>query len=524
MRRSVLGSCLLITVIALVWMSARTLAKNPPVDFGAFVQEQLNAHSEQLFGIRHPLDESAKGPYDGPDNLQAIQLAPGLRASLVSSSVASATDQIAFWPNDEHPTHVFVCDEETSNPAVQRIDLSGPPSSNATTIVTGLSSCDPVRRTAWGTIIVAEEAGNTGGLYELIDPVHIDAPISVSDRAAGITSDPMHLVKRKATGALSYESFAIKADGTMIYGDELAPSGGNAGGGIYKFVPAVPFAGGGPIQVPANSPLAAGTIYGLRVAGSKSSNWGQGAETGAGSWILVNTGGAGVTDANGNISLRTAQALQKFTGYYRPEDMDIDPIAAEDDVFRACWANTGRKSHNDSSIIENSGVESEVMCLVEAPPSVNDPAPLTGTIPTVERFITGSEERAMYDNVAFQPHTGNLVVLEDGPVNSVKSINPPVSEPRGNDLWICLPDGKDDDALTDGCVRFASVRDTSAEPSGFIFYDSGESALVSIQHRAVNDAAGAGNHGALIKISGFKVRPHDDDDWDHDHDDDGWWR
>ena len=27
----------------------------------------------------------------------------------------------------------------------------------------------------------------------------------------------------------------------MIYGDELAPSGGNAGGGIYKFVPAIPF-------------------------------------------------------------------------------------------------------------------------------------------------------------------------------------------------------------------------------------------------------------------------------------------
>jgi len=46
---------------------------------------------------------------------------------------------------------------------------------------------------------------------------------------------------------------------------------------------------------------------------------------------------------------------------------------------------------------------------------------------------------------------------------------------------------------------------------------SGESAFVNIQHRAVNDAAGAGNHGALIKISGFKVRRHGhDDDWDSD--------
>ena len=46
----------------------------------------------------------------------------------------------------------------------------------------------------------------------------------------------------------------------------------------------------------------------------------------------------------------------------------------------------------------------------------------------------------------------------------------------------------DDDALTDGCVRFASMRDTSAEPTGFIFLGSGEEAFVNIQHRAFNDA------------------------------------
>ena len=96
--------------------------------------------------------------------------------SLVSSTVASAADQIALWPDDDHPTHLFVCDEETSNPAVQRVDLSRPANANATTIVTGLTSCDPVRRTPWGTIIVAEEAGATGGFYELIDPgAHHDA-------------------------------------------------------------------------------------------------------------------------------------------------------------------------------------------------------------------------------------------------------------------------------------------------------------------------------------------------------------
>jgi hypothetical protein len=233
-----------------------------------------------------------------------------------------------------------------------------------------------------------------------------------------------------------------------------------------------------------------------------------------------------VVDPNGNIILRNAQLNQRFTGYYRPEDMDVDPIALEDGVFRACWANTGRMSHTDSSIVENSGVKAEVMCLTEEPPSVAAPSPVTGTIPTVERFFAGSEERGMFDNVAFQPHTGNLVVLEDNSVTSVKSITPPVTELRGNDLWICLPDGDDDDVQTDGCVRFASIRDTSAEPTGFIFLGSGESAFVNIQHRAANDALGPGNHGALIKISGFKVNAHRRHSWHNGHpswdDDDDW--
>src|SRR5262245_69421 len=308
MFRSWMRSGVLILLVAAGLMTARAGAKNPNIDFGSFVQQQLRDHSEELFGFRHPLSKSALGPYTGTDNTQAIQVADGLHVSLVSSSVASAADQIAFWPNNDHPTHVFVCDEETSTPAVQRVNLSGPPSSNATTIVTGLSSCDPVRRTPWGTILVGEEAGNTGGLYEIIDPLSINSPINVSDRAVGTTSDPLHLVKRKAVGSLAFESFAIEEDGTVIFGDELAPSGGAAGGGIYKFVPAIPFTGGGPITVPAQSPLVSGTVYGLRVAASKSSNWGQGAETGVGSWILVNLAGIvpgtppmPVVDTNGNI-------------------------------------------------------------------------------------------------------------------------------------------------------------------------------------------------------------------------------
>ncbi|MBS1817860.1 MAG: DUF839 domain-containing protein [Acidobacteria bacterium] len=521
MHRSLVRRALLPTALAAAagLTAPSLLAQGPKADFGAFIQRQLESHTEQLFGFRRPLQASAPGPYDGADNLQAIVVADGLRVSLVSSAVPSAGDQIAFWPNDDRPTHVFVCGEETSDPSVVRVDLRQPAASNATTIVKGLSSCDPVRRTPWGTILVGEENGADGGLYEIIDPVNITSPITVTSRAAGTTTDPLHLVKRKATGLLSYEGISVGPDGTLIYADELAPSNGNAGGGVYKFVPAIPYTGNGPITVPGASPLAQGTVYGLRVAASASSRWGQGAETGKGAWVAVDVNGANVIDVNGNIVLQTAQKLQKFTGYYRPEDMDLDPVALADGVFRACWANTGRMAFN-GGLAETSDVQAEVMCLTENPPDLANPNPTTGTIPTVDRFLTGSQERAMYDNVAFQPKTGNLVVLEDGPTEIVTSVNPLVKQPLGNDMWICLPDGADGDNLSDGCVRFASIRDTSAEPSGFIFFGSGEQALVHIQHRAANDALGKGNHGALVKISGFKVRDRRDDD--RFDDDDRW--
>ena len=316
--------------LAVAALTARSTAPGPNDDFGAFVADQLRSHSEQLFGFSQPLDESAVGPFNG-NSVDALDLAKGLSVTLVSSAVHHSADQIALWPNDDHPTHLFVCDEESSNPAVQRVNLSGPPASNATTIVTGLSSCDPVRRTPWGTIIVAEEAGSTGGFYEILDPLNINAAIAVTDRAAGTTSDPAHLVKRKAAGSLSFESFAIKDNGEMIFGDELAPGSGAVGGGIFKFVPDQLFAGGGPITGAPFSPFASGTLFGLRVAAAGSSNWGQGAETGKGLWVAVDLGGSGVVDVNQNIILRNVQV-----------NTDCRPLRRMLALLRACRRGASR--------------------------------------------------------------------------------------------------------------------------------------------------------------------------------------
>jgi hypothetical protein len=90
------------------------------------------------------------------------------------------------------------------------------------------------------------------------------------------------------------------------------------------------------------------------------------------------------------------------------------------------------------------------------------------------------------------------VVLEDGPVE-VLYADGRLRELRGNDIWLCLPDGDDNNVLSDGCIRIASLRDTDSEPTGFIFDASGERAFVNLQQRATGK-------GALLMISGFKVK------------------
>jgi len=494
--RTVLG----LAVVAGTLAAGVALA-NDDRDFGRFVEQQLKAKSEKLFGIEKPVAESAYGPYGGADNTRAVIAAKGLSVSVVSNVTHPQSDMIALWPTDANPTHAFVCIEDffagndPSKASLQLVNLYGDPNNNVEVIVKGISSCDPVRRTPWGSIIVGEESGPDGGLYEIMDPMSLSGadPAIITDRAAG-TSSKANVVKRTAIGNVSWEGNTLLENGTMYFGDEKRPSKGKAGGGIYKFVPTVPYESWmGVITNPAQSPLASGVNYGLRV-GTRSGNtdYGEGSEIGRGIWIEINA--ANYLDNNGNINLGMAQDALGLTGFYRPEDMDRDPIAAAEGKVRVCWTNTGRMSNGYLSAIEDGHNYGEVMCLVDEPASTATSA----FSPVVSRFINGDRDMNHFDNMAFQPHTGNMVLLEDGEVEVRDAFGNLVAL-RGNDMWMCLPDGSDRDVMSDGCVRILSLTDTDAEPTGFIFDASGRAAYVNIQHRATGK-------GALMKVYGFKLR------------------
>lgn len=206
------------------------------------------------------------------------------------------------------------------------------------------------------------------------------------------------------------------------------------------------------------------------------------------------------TDSAGNIILRDAQVALNLTGYYRPEDYDLDPIAAGEGIVRFCGTATGRMSNGGGSDVETASTYGEVLCVTDEP----DDTATTGANPVVRRFVSGDTQLNFIDNVDFQPHTGNLVVLEDGEVEVIRRLGATqTSELRGNDIWMCLPDGEDRDLQSDGCIRILSLTDTTSEPTGFIFTASGRTAYVNIQHRGVGI-------GALLKITGFEISRHRD--------------
>jgi secreted PhoX family phosphatase len=451
-------------------------------DWGSKQQSDTEAHAMSLFGVNKIVAESSQTSIDAAtakaDPTKLITLAQGLTARVVTTASGSNTDMMALWPDSEHPTHIINCNESgTSAPGVQRIDLA---TGAVTTIVTGTTTCDPIKRTPWGTIIFGEETGN-GQLYELINPLDT-ASVSLN-RATGVFSggtNPQNLVRRTSLGSLAFEGFGLMPNGVMYYGDEQRPADGTPGGAYFKFVPTNPWTGGAPITDLNSSPFASGEVFALRIGRRVDSStgavdYGQGNSTGEGSWVPVcNDATSSPVACSTNPSLRTFAATNKITGYYRPEDLEPDPAAVAAGDAKVCGDNTGIEE------FQNYG---ETICITDG---TLEAAVSGDGSPQVQYFVVGDPQFAMPDNLAYQPGRGNWIIEEDG------------DQLQGNnDIFSCLPDGTDTSLLSDGCVRIATLNDLTAETTGGIFNADGSSYFVSIQHNVTGS-------GLVLEITGWK--------------------
>ncbi|MEO6397156.1 MAG: alkaline phosphatase PhoX [Tepidiformaceae bacterium] len=451
-------------------------------DFGSERDQMLEAKSVQQFGIVSGLQSSSSVAVTAAEAsanpLSLITVAKGLKVRVVTAGgIAGANiDMMALWPDDTNPTHLIACNEQgADHPGVQRINIA---TGAVETIVTGTTACDGVRRTAWGTILFSEEAGggaSGGRVYELMNPLGTTGV--TLNRATGVFSGgtgATNLTARPALGRLSFEGFALYPNGLIYYGDENRPSSGVAGGAYFKFIPSMPFAAGSPaITNLSQSPFAAGSIYGLRLGKrSGGTDYGQGTQTGFGVWIPI--------PAAADADLRAAAATFKLTGYYRPEDIDIDGAAAAAGKVRFCGPNTGNESDD-----QNYG---EVICISDG---TLVQATLNTAVPEAQFLVIGSPAFAMPDNIAYQPGRGNWLVHEDADTDY------PAGQIDNNDVWDCLPDVVDADLLSDGCIRVITENDPSAEWTGGIFDSTGTRFFLSAQHNITGK-------GVVFEITGWK--------------------
>jgi Bacterial protein of unknown function (DUF839) len=464
-----------VAAAAAVFLTVGTAAAGVPFSFGVFRDHQLAERSDRLFGVDKPLAASSTVQITQADAqadpTKLATLAKGLHARVVTTQGPTVDDQISLWPSSRHPEYLIVCNEDsTTQPGLVRIELK---TGVATTIVTGTTSCDPTRRTPWGTILFGEEAGQGGRLYELIDPLHTTGV--TLDRTTGTFSGGVgasNLVTRTALGTAAFEGIGILGDGTTYLDPDdsgFGPNNGGPGDAYFKFLPDHPFTGTAPITDLSQSPYAAGEVFGLRVG--LSTNYGQGREFGFAQWIPI--------PHADNPNLEAEGLAAGLTGYYRPEDADIDPIALEKGNVRVCSNDTGDESNH---------LYGQTICITDGTVAQ---AQANTAATEVQPFVFGGTSQGinMPDNIAFQPRTGNAVIHEDAETT--------FETPHNNDLWNCLPDGPDQDLLSDGCLRIATLNDLTAEWTGGTFDATGKHFYVSIQHNISGEAT-------ILDITGWK--------------------
>ena len=488
--------------VAAVLAAALPLAA---ADFGQKVEALAKSQSLSLFGIVAPLNASSTANLSAAqieaDPASAITVAPGLSVRVVSAAanLGANADQIVLYPNSSSPTHLIVCNEGgTSQAGVQRVNIATGVAENI--ISGGISSCDPVRLTPWGTILVGEETGGGGRLFEILDPLTTSNVVVSGSGAGTTTTDTAHIRYVPNVGTLSWEGIALLPNGVMYMRDESRPGNGIPGGGIFKFIPASLWVTGSPgITSLDSSPLNAGRIFGWR-AGRNGGNtdFGQGNEFGRGVWVEVTNRG----DVGGApINLRNAGMTLKVTSYYRPEDASLDEKLLSQGIVRFCGTNTGQDipaatSNGDNhwgevycfrdGTVDTAGlISTSTQTVSGVTYAINN-----ATVPEYQPLVFGTLDFAMMDNIAYQAGKGNWVINEDGE-------GPTYSSPRNNDIWSCLDDGADTDTLSDACVKVMSLNDLTAESTGGVFDATGRKYYVSIQHNKTG-------HGLILEVSGWQ--------------------
>jgi secreted PhoX family phosphatase len=288
--------------------------------------------------------------------------------------------------------------------------------------------------TPWRTILTGEEL-RRGRTPFGPDPA---VPQALAGLIYEIDPDTGVAVARPALGAKPHEGIRLDPQGNVYGISETAPvpvPPAGPGGYIFKFVP------------DRRGDLSSGQLYALKVIVPT------GDRTGDAIWLPLDR-------ADVQVDADQAATEAGATGYTRPEDIEIATdtgnarggnnilwvaVTGEHRVLRVDLRERAAGAGHDTAFVSD-----YVRAGVNAPADFENP-----------------------DNLALDKN-GNLYIAEDQ------------DEATGDDIWVAIPD-KGNHATAAQTVRFASLQDCVAEPSGIYFDKSGTILYVNVQHRGAPD-------------------------------------
>jgi hypothetical protein len=226
-------------------------------------------------------------------------------------------------------------------------------------------------------------------------------------------------VPRPAVGARSHEGMRFDSQGNLYGGSESTPGNPGQSGAIFKFVPDT------------KGDLSSGQLYALRVVDTVS-------QTGPAVWVPLDRDSVKVNSDAAAIRVGAS-------GWARPEDLEIG-------------TSTGN-NRGGTNVLYVATTTNDLVLRIE----------LDGDSAFVSNFVQEGVNVTGFsspDNLALD-HQGNLFITEDGGTP--------------DDIWVARthPGGE---RVASEVVRFASLSDCAAEPSGLYFDRNSKTLLVNVQH------------------------------------------
>jgi uncharacterized protein len=290
--------------------------------------------------------------------------------------------------------------------------------------------------TPWGTLLTGEEM-RPERVPSVPDPRVPQAQAGLMYELDPVTGEDVPL---PALGARAHEGMRIDPQGNVYGISETAPTTvingvARPGGYIFKFVP------------DRRGDLSSGQLYALKITVPNADR------TGAAVWIPLDREAVQV-DAD------AAATAAGATGYSRPEDVEMA-------------TSTGNARGGAQILFVAVTDEHRILRIDLREPDGGADHDAAFVSDYVRRGVNAPADFTNPDNLALDKN-GNLYITED------------TATPPGMDIWVAVA-GEGSIGSAARTVRFASLTDCSAEPSGIYFDKSGTVLYVHALHRTGQD-------------------------------------